>query len=83
MAEKYEYGRMKFADALLKEIYAAQLQLQLDVSRQLFWDPNPAYGPQAPAWVTAGKMFDDAYTWDPPSDYYEGWCEYCGNEGCS
>lgn len=80
MAEKYEYNRMAFADALLKEYYAAQMAFQLDMNRTLFWDGLQPCGPPTPAWVASNKMFDDAYTWDPPANYYdddEG-CDCCG-----
>lgn len=72
---------MQTFSEVLKEIYLPLIQADLkrDMERTLFWNPNPPYGPPAPAWLTAGKMFDDAYTWDPPTGYYdEEGCECCG-----
>ena len=62
---------MTFVDAILKEFYLSRIQLQLDMSRQLFWDPNPKFGPPVPAWMTSNKMFDDAPYWDPPASYWD------------
>lgn len=69
---------LTFADALLKEVYAAQLQMQLDLSRQLFWDPNPAYGPPTPGWLAAGKMFNDAPYVDYSNVEDDYGCDCCG-----
>lgn len=66
-------------DEILKEEYKTlAADLKRDIHRDLFYDPNPVYGPPEPTWVLSGKMFNDAPYWDPPDYYWDESCEYCG-----
>lgn len=59
-------GSMEFVDALLKEVHGAKLELQLDMSRSIFWAP-PKLGPAAPAaLVKKYRLIDEGYV-APPS----------------
>lgn len=68
---------LDFINAVLRETYGAALDIQLDMSRQLFLDPNPPLGPPLPKrWYGQQTMFDpDPFTgWSATDDYD---CECC------